>query len=113
MGVPAQRRLGHQVGQGHSVLTALFPRFRDKDYPNKRLRASFSLDKGEQFCFFRGRSGLRFRKGNAKKDRISRKKAVHRLDIFAGWVYNQLQYVMVWPGLSAHGRGLRPGRRQE
>ena len=67
----------------------------------------------ERGSAFQGPEGSRFRKESAKKDRISRKKAVHRLDIFVGRVYNQLQYVMVWPGLSAHGRGLRPGRRQE
>lgn len=42
----------------------------------------------------KGRGAQRFR----KKDRVSRKNDVHRLDIFKKMVYNVKQYVIVWPG---------------
>ncbi len=39
--------------------------------------------------------------GFLKKDKISIKKAVHRLDIFQRRVYNVRKYVIVCPGASA------------
>ena len=41
------------------------------------------------------------KKGSAKNGKITRKKAVHRLDIFRSMVYNIRKYVIVCPGTSA------------
>ena len=48
------------------------------------------------------RAGVSFqgRKGFARKGKISRKIAVHRLDIFRRRVYNVRKYVIVCPGTS-------------
>ena len=56
-------------------------------------RAVFSAQTG------RGRG--RKRKGFARNGKITRKKAVHRLDIFRSMVYNVRKYVIVCPGRSA------------
>lgn len=50
------------------------------------------------FCAGKGRGkGIKCL-GSAKKGKFTRKKAVHRLDIFRRRVYNTMQYVIVCPG---------------